>query len=872
MKTSAQIRKMWLDFFASKGHMIEPGASLIPNNDPTLLWINSGVAALKKYFDGTEKPKNKRIVNAQKSVRTNDIDNVGYTSRHHTFFEMLGNFSIGDYFRDEAIVWAYEFLTSPKWLGFDLKNIYITYHPDDLATYNKWLSLGIDKNKLVICEGNFWEIGPGPCGPNTEIFIDRGEKYDPQGLGERLIREDLENDRYIEIWNIVFSQFNAEPGVERSKYKELPQKNIDTGAGFERLVSILQNGETNFDTDLFLPIINKIEKLAKFPYQNEYKICYRVIADHIRATSFALCDGALFANEGRGYVLRRILRRAIRYGKKLGIEGTFMHSLVPIVGEIMQSYYPEVLLKCEYIQKLIKLEEEKFQTTLNAGEQLLKDYIEKSDEKLISGELAFKLYDTYGFPYELTLEIANESSFKVDRVGFEEEMKNQKERARAARSKNSSMNVQSEDLMNFNLPSEFIYTPTIFNSKIIGLFKNGKAVDELENDGQIILEKTNFYAESGGQVADTGVLIIDGEEINVLDVVKAPNKQHLHYVEIPENLIIKKGQIVQVKIDIIRRNKITRAHSSAHLLQAALKEVLGDHIMQAGSYVADGIVRFDFTHFTKVTSLQLKQIEDHVNQKIDEAIPCHIEELSLEEAKKAKATALFNEKYGEKVRVVTFGNYSKELCGGCHVQNSEDIGLFIISSEESISSGVRRIEGRVGLKGYYEANERFDILNDITNKLGILSIYECKDKLANVLQQINDYKKEIQELKSKISLNETKELLSKSEDINGIKSLITTLNNYDKESIIMIVDNIKSKGVQYFIFIANLTNQGIQFICAASSEVVKLGNHCGNLVKEAALICGGQGGGRPDMAQAGGKDVDKLPNALSKIKGLIKLS
>ena len=377
--TSSEIRRMWLDFFKSKGHMIEPGASLVPHNDPTLLWINSGVAALKKYFDGSAKPQNNRITNAQKSIRTNDIDNVGRTARHHTFFEMMGNFSIGDYFRDDVIPWAWELLTSDKYFGFKKDEIYITYHPTDLDTYNKWIEVGVNPNKLVPCEHNFWEIGEGPCGPNTEMFIDRGEKYDPEGLGEKLIREDLDNDRYIEIWNIVFSQFNAKEGVERSQYKELPQKNIDTGAGLERLVCILQDGETNFDTDLFLPIIKEVEKLAKYPYSDkEYKMSYRVIADHIRTTTFALADGALFSNEGRGYVLRRILRRAVRYGKKLGINESFMYKLVPVVAEVMKDYYSYLFDKIDYVQKLVKIEEEKFQTTLKDGEELLRKVIEST--------------------------------------------------------------------------------------------------------------------------------------------------------------------------------------------------------------------------------------------------------------------------------------------------------------------------------------------------------------------------------------------------------------------------------------------------------------------------------------------------------------
>ena len=525
--TGSEIRNTWLKFFEKKGHHIEPGSSLIPKNDPTLLWINAGVAALKKYFDGSEVPPSRRITNAQKSIRTNDIENVGKTDRHHTFFEMLGNFSIGDYFRNEVIPWAYELLTSEEYFGFDVDKLYITYFPTDLDTKKAWMSAGIKEDHLIPLEGNFWEIGEGPCGPDTEIYFDRGEKYDPKHIGIDLLKNDMENDRYIEIWNIVFSQFNAVSGKKRSEYKELPSKNIDTGSGLERLACVMQETESNFETDLFWPIIEEVEKLSSHKY-NENKMAFRVIADHIRAVTFAISDGEVFSNEGRGYVLRRLIRRAERFGKVLGINKPFLYQLVDIVVNIMKDFYPYLLDKKEYVKKLIIAEEEKFIKTLSNGESLLHELIK--DKKELSGKDMFKLYDTYGFPKELTLEICEENGVKVDINEFNEEMKKQKERARAARGDIQSMNKQSIDLMNFKEASKFNYEVLSLESEVIGLFKDGVKVDVLNGEGDVIVKETPFYAESGGQIADIGVIKGKDVEAKVTGVNKAPNKQHLHHV------------------------------------------------------------------------------------------------------------------------------------------------------------------------------------------------------------------------------------------------------------------------------------------------------------------------------------------------------
>lgn len=504
--TGNQIRQMFLDYFKSKGHMVEPGASLIPHNDPTLLWINAGVAALKKYFDGSVKPDSPRICNAQKSIRTNDIENVGKTARHHTFFEMLGNFSIGDYFKEEAIPFAWEFLTSEEWIGFPKEKLYISVYTDDEDAYRIWTEVcGVDPSHILKTADNFWEIGEGPGGPDSEIFFDRGPAYDPEGLGEKLFFEELENDRYIEVWNVVFSQYDCKPELDRKDYKELPHKNIDTGMGLERLVSLVQEGETNFDTDLFLPIIHAAEAFSTHPYDGEYKMAYRVIADHIRTVTFALADGALFANEGRGYVLRRVLRRAVRFGKKLQIEGAFMYKLVPVVYEVMKDFYPYIGEKLEHIAKLVKAEEERFHATLSDGEKLMMEVITSASTKKIDGATAFKLYDTYGFPFELTLEVAQEHGFAVDKEGFDQEMEKQRERARNARDAAQSMSSQSADLMDFTQESTFIgYDHVSCEAKVIALFKDGERVDHLYDGGDIMLDTTVFYAESGGQVGDTG--------------------------------------------------------------------------------------------------------------------------------------------------------------------------------------------------------------------------------------------------------------------------------------------------------------------------------------------------------------------------------
>lgn len=863
--TANEIRTVWLNFWKERGHYVEPSASLIPHNDPTLLWINAGVAALKKYFDGSEIPANKRITNVQKSLRTNDIENVGMTARHHTFFEMLGNFSIGDYFRNEVIPWAFDLLTNEKYFGIDPMKLYITYHPDDEATKNLWIRCGMKEDHMIPLEDNFWCIGEGPCGPDTEIFFDRGEKYDPDHLGIRLLKEDIENDRYIEIWNIVFSQYNAQEGVARKDYKELPHKNIDTGGGLERFACIMQGAETNFETDLFLPIIKETEKLTIVPYK-ENQMAYRVIADHIRTCTFALSDGASFSNEGRGYVLRRILRRAMRYGRKLGIYEPFLYRLVDVVTDIMKDFYPYLLEHKERVKKTIYSEEVRFLKTLASGEQLLRKMME--DNTTLTGEEAFKLYDTYGFPIELTVEIASENGVKVDMDGFHEEMKKQKERARAARGDLQSMNRQSADLMSFTLPSEFDYESTNMEARIIGLFKDGKRVDVIEEEGDVIFDHTCFYSESGGQAPDKGTIMNGETEAEVLDVQKAPNHQFLHHVHLLYGTL-HEGDILSLAIDTKKRYLTRKNHSSAHLLQSALRKVLGDHVHQEGSYVDDEIMRFDFSHSSKITDTELKEIEALVNGWINDAIEQKTLLLPIEEAKKTGATALFDEKYGDVVRVVTFGDVSKEFCGGTHVHNTAEIGCFAIEFEESIASGVRRIQARTGLKAYELLKKREALLADIQAMMKAGSYLEIQDRLKTLLHEKEVLTLENCRLKEKEASFEAKQLENRFVMYNGVHLLAAYLNDTDRDGLMKRMDQLKTVYDDDVIVLIGGKDGNLPIVSHVSALAQKEGIRAGDLVKAVSGILGGSGGGRPEMASGGGKDVSKIDEALAKVKELI---
>ena len=854
--TGNEVRKKFLDFFVSKGHMIEPGVSLVPVNDPTLLWINAGVSGLKKYFDGREKPRCNRITNAQKCIRTNDIENVGKTARHHTFFEMLGNFSIGDYFKEDAIKWAWEFLTSEEWIGFDKSRMYVTIYPDDSEAYRIWTTeTDLDPSHIRKTMDNFWEIGEGPGGPDSEIFYDRGEKYDPQHLGDKLFFEDIENDRYIEVWNVVFSQYNCKPDeMPRSEYKELPQKNIDTGMGLERLTALIQDGETNFDTDLFLPYIKETEKYAAKSYAEE-KMAYRVIADHIRTCVFALSDGATFSNEGRGYVLRRVLRRAMRYGKNIGIDKPFLYELVDIVCENMKDFYPYLMDKKEFVKKLILKEEQSFLLTLSNGEKLLAEELKKASDGVLSGEVIFKLYDTYGFPKEMTIESAEEKGIKCDIEGFNACMERQRQMARNARDVEESMHGQSQDLLNFTEPFTFTgYDLEEDESKVNGLFKAGTAIDVLSDEGEVSFEHSCFYAESGGQIADKGKICSENFEADVLDVKKAPNGQYLHHVKVNKGEL-HIGDTLKLFINKEDRRMMKANHSSVHLLQAALIKVLGSHIAQAGSYVCKDYARFDFSHYEKVSREQLNEVEALVNSYIAAQLPITTQVLSIEEAKNTGAIALFDEKYGDKVRVVSMGDVSKEFCGGTHASNTADLGVFKINSEESIGSGIRRIECCTKLKAYEGFKDYEARLEAIKDELKLKSIDMIFDRLLQLKNENASLNSELKTIKEKLMNEEANALVNKAKDNGKFRYLCLALDSYSG-NLKDYANGIKNKIDNGFVFIVNSKDGRLSMVAAAGDKALSAGIKCGEVISKACALANGKGGGRPDLAQGGGSGTD----------------
>ena len=864
--TSAQVRQMWLDFWKSKGHSVEPSANLVPVNDPTLLWINSGVATLKKYFDGSVIPENPRITNAQKAIRTNDIENVGKTARHHTMFEMLGNFSVGDYFRDEAITWGFELLTSPEWFDFPKDKLYMTYYPDDKDTYNRWISLGVEPSHLIPIEDNFWEIGAGPSGPDTEIFFDRGEDFDPDHVGIKLLAEDIENDRYIEIWNIVLSQFNADPAVPRSEYKELPHKNIDTGAGLERLVAVMQGAKTNFETDLFMPIIREIEKLSGKTYDPDGdNMSFKVIADHIRSLSFAIGDGALPGNEGRGYVLRRLLRRAVMHGRRLGINETFLYKLVPTVGKIMESYYPEVLEKREFIEKIVRREEETFARTIDAGsnmlDQLLAD-LKAAGKDTVEGKDIFKLYDTYGFPVELTEELAEDKGFKIDHAGFEAAMKEQQERARASVVKGGSMGMQSETLSSITEESVFSYTEEVLDSTLSVIIADNERTEAV-SEGQVLLvfAKTPFYAEMGGQVADHGVIKNDKGDIvaRVTDVQKAPNGQALHTVDVLASLSV--GTTYTLEIDSKRRHSVIKNHTATHLLHAALHHVIGEHATQAGSLNEEGFLRFDFTHFEAVTADELRQIEEEVNQQIWNAIPVKTVETDIDTAKSMGAMALFGEKYGKNVRVVTIGDYSIELCGGTHVSNTAEIGIFKIVKEEGIGSGTRRILAVTGKEAFEAYRQEEEDLKAIAETLKVPQLKEVTKKVVSLQEQLHKLQKENAELKEKAAAAQAGDVFKDVKEANGLRFITSQVTVSDAGALRTFADNWKQKDYSDVLVLAAAIGEKVNVLVASKSKDV----HAGNLIKVLAPIVSGRGGGQPDMAMAGGSDAAKIADLFAAV-------
>ena len=886
------IRNTWFKFFEGKGHKKVESASLIPVNDDSLLWINAGVTPLKKYFDGTEIPESRKIVNIQKCIRTNDIENVGITKRHQTFFEMMGNFSIGAYFKEEAIEYAYELLTSEEYFGIDKDLLYVTVYTEDEVAKNKWISEGLNPTHVIPLEGNFWEIGAGPCGPDSEIFFDRGEKYDPNGNALELFKKDEEQERYVEIWNNVFSQFNAEPGVNRRNYKELPSKNIDTGAGLERWCCIFQGVDSNFETDLFSPIIKHIEELSSFDYvgQKEFKI----IADHIRAITFALADGAAFENVGRGYVLRRLLRRSVRFGKAIGIECPFMYKIVSDVVDVMKDAYPYLLDKRVEVETDILDEEKLFLKTLEAGERRLKELVENSNDGYISGEDAFKLYDTYGFPFELTEEYLTDLGYKVSRKEFDKYMNIQKELAKKNAKNISSMASQKKVLLDFKDSSEFVYGIYRQRSQIIAIFSNDQKVKSIDHDTYVAVRRTCFYATSGGQVADTGMIIGKNFKGRVIDVFKAPNGQNIHKVKLLDG-VISEGDEVELVLDRDRRKKIEKNHSSVHMLQYALQQVVSHTIKQAGSYVDDERLRFDFTYSGKITDDKLLEVENFVNNMIAENIIVSTEVMPLDKAKELGAMALFTEKYGHIVRVVKIGK-SIELCGGTHATNTGEISKFAIYNCESKGSNIYRIEAVTGdkiedtiydtikpytdekLKLLIKAKEileeakndgiklEFDV--DVSNDdpKSYKDIIYSKNELQYVHHEVKELEKKYYEIRTKETLENLDIYKENIKVINGVQLLIMKLNNKDTILLKTIADELINEMKNAFIFFINIKDDGsVNFIAKSSSFV-----NAGLIVKDASVSSDGNGGGSQKFAQGGGKTTKFIPEIIEHIEKVIK--
>ena len=871
---SAQVRRMYLDFFQQHGHKVMPSQSLVPVNDPTLLWINSGVATMKKYFDGKVVPDNPRMTSSQKSIRTNDIENVGKTARHHTMFEMLGNFSVGDYFKNEVIPWAWELLTSDDWFGFDPARLYITYYPKDHDAYNKWREVGVAEDHLIADEDNFWDIGQGPSGPDTEVFYDRGQEFNNLAEDDPESYPGGENERYLEIWNIVFSQFNHTP---ENTYEPLPHKNIDTGMGLERVVSIFENAPTNFETDLFMPIIKQVAALSagkQYEADKGDDVQFKIIADHIRTITFAIGDGALPSNMGRGYVIRRLLRRAVVAGKKLGIDEPFLAQLVPTVGKIMEDYYPEVLQNADYIASVIKSEEDRFSATLNGGLNLLNSVIADAKQNCsnqIDGRTAFKLYDTYGFPIELTKEYAADEGLTVDQKGFEAAMTEQQNRARNARDMDNGMGVQTDLWTDFKEDSKYVgYTDlTVDDAKVIGLAHDGQQADSAEPSDQnieVIFDTTPFYAEMGGQVADTGDIIDNyGEKVGrVVDVQHAPNQQNLHRVELTSP--IKKGARYKLVVDRDRHLKIEKNHTATHLLDQALRNVLGGHTQQAGSLVEAHYLRFDFNHFGQVTAKDLAAVEAMVNEQIFKEIPVTTVETDIDSAKEMGAIALFSDKYGDKVRVVKIGDYNTEFCGGDHVKNTNELGLFKIVSEGGVGAGVRRIEAVTSSDAYDFLQKRNAMLEEVAGDLKAAQIKEVPHQVANLQEELKQANKQVEALQAKIAAQQANNVFDDVQETKKGKLIAAEVKVAGMGQLRQLADSWRAKGLSDVLVLGTANDGKANLLVAVSDEKVKAGLKAGDLIKAIASAIKGGGGGRPNLAQAGGKDPAGIPAALKLAK------
>ena len=852
--TGNEIRKAYLDFFESKKHLKLHSFSLVPENDPSLLLIGAGMAPLKPYFTGKLVPPSYRVTTSQKCIRTGDIDNVGRTARHHTFFEMLGNFSFGDYFKKEAITWAWEFLTEV--LELDTNKLYVTVYPEDEEAYDIWHNIvGLADERIFKLEDNFWEIGEGPCGPDSEIFYDLGPE---RGCGKPTCNVGCDCDRYLEIWNLVFTQFNK---TKDGSYEPLEKKNIDTGAGLERLASVIQQKESNFETDLLFPIMQRVIDVCHGDYNNkEQKIAVKVIGDHIRAVTMMIGDGILPSNEGRGYVLRRILRRAVRFGRVLGIEEAFLADLVDIVIDMYKEAYPELAERKELIKTVIATEEAQFSATLAQGLELLNAMIEDVDGTgVLAGEKVFKLYDTFGFPVELTEEIVQEHGMTIDHDGFDKEMKAQQERARAARAKVSAK-VATPDTTGLD-QSALVKDENAVNARVVLIGIDGAAVERAEKDTAItiILDKTPFHAEGGGQIGDTGYITGPSGKAEVTDTKSLANGLTYMIAIVTEGSLAK-GDEVGITVDKVRNLDIARNHTATHLLQAALRKVLGTHVNQAGSLVTPERLRFDFTHFSPMTNEELAEVEKEVNRQIMKNVDLEIEEMPVDDAIKKGAMALFGEKYGDIVRVVNVPGFSCELCGGSHVPNTSVIGSFRIVGESGTGTGIRRIEAVTGKAAHERAVADAVLLQEAATLLKSKE-EDIPAKIEQLLTALKEAEREVAQLSHKLATSSLDDILAAKEEIHGVSVTAASVTADSAEGLRDMADMVLDK-VGGIVLLGAVQGDKVSFVCKVDKELTKQGYHAGKIVKAAAVAAGGGGGGRPDMAQAGGKDPQKLEEAL----------
>ena len=868
-----ELRKMFLDFFESKEHLVMPSFSLVPQNDKSLLLINAGMAPLKPYFTGQEIPPRKRVATCQKCIRTGDIENVGHTARHGTFFEMLGNFSFGDYFKNEAIEWSWEFLT--KVLEIPEDRLYPSVYEDDDEAFEIWeKKIGVAPDRIFRFgkEDNFWEHGAGPCGPCSEIYFDRGEKY---GCGKPDCTVGCECDRYIEIWNNVFTQFESDG---KGNYEELEQKNIDTGMGLERLATVMQGVDSIFDVDTIKALRDKVCEVAGVQYGKDHMtdVSVRVITDHIRSVTFMVSDGITMSNEGRGYVLRRLLRRAARHGRLLGIKGTFLTDLADVVIDSSVSGYPDLADRRDYIKKVIAVEEESFSRTIDQGMILLEKAMEKLTElgvKIFPGEEAFKLCDTYGFPFDLILEIVQEKGFEVDEKAFDKAMEKQKTTARNARKETNYMgaDVTVYQSIDASVESKFVgYDRLIHKSKISVLTSTDAIVDSLKagESGTIIVDETPFYATMGGQIADTGYIHTPDGKFRVDDVIHLQGTKIGHVGVVTEGAI-KKGTEAELIVEGKRRLLTACNHSATHLLQEALRRVLGNHVEQKGSYVDSERLRFDFTHFSPMTPEEIRKVELLVNNEIVNGLDIVTKEMSLDEAKKTGAMALFGEKYGEKVRVVMMGDFSTELCGGTHVKNTKEIIAFRIISENGIAAGVRHIEALTSIGLFNHLKNSDDVLKKAAASLKATPD-EVVDKIAHLQEEVKALHKENEKLKNKLAKDAAGDVASEAQDCNGIKILAKEVPGVEAGAMRSLCDEMRQKLGEAFIVLASTDGSKVSLVAAASEGAVGKGAHAGQLIKQIASIVGGGGGGKPAMAQAGGKDPSKIGEALESAVVIMK--